>query len=69
MAQATDDFTTSRLVPLSVLFVDPTLRAAFRRAEDDGCGFAIDFAMLPDRPRCLDGGAAAVLDLECEEVL
>lgn len=41
--------------PLSSLFRDPVLRAAFRRAEDDGLTGELVEA---DRPRRLDGGAA-----------
>jgi hypothetical protein len=41
--------------PLSSLFVDPYLRAAFQAAEDDGlAGHMVD----TDHPRTLDGGAA-----------
>jgi hypothetical protein len=41
------------------LFSDPTLRTAFRRAEDSGLDASITFAVPPDRPNALTGGAAA----------
>lgn len=63
MARADRDDTT-RKIPLSKLFSDPVLRAAFRRAEGDGFDFSIAFALPPDRPRCLEGGAAADPELE-----
>lgn len=69
MPQAVSDHTTSRPIRLSQLFADPVLRTAFRRAEDTGLGFSIDFATPPERPRCLDGGAAAAIVRECEEVV
>ncbi len=41
--------------PLSTLFRDPFLRAAFLAAEDDGLAPAF---VESDHPRTLDGGAA-----------
>ncbi|MCW2200425.1 hypothetical protein M2227_002515 [Bradyrhizobium elkanii] len=58
MAQANNYSTTK---PLSTLFRDPVLRAAFSRAEDDGLSPSTVDA---DRPRTRDGGAAARLELE-----
>lgn len=49
---ATKQHTTK---PLSSLFRDPVLRAAFKAAEDDGLTGGLVEA---DRPRRLDGGAA-----------
>jgi hypothetical protein len=47
--------------PLSSLFTDPMLRAAFARAEQDGTA---PLAVMVDRPRVLTGGAAErVLEL------
>jgi len=44
--------------PLSSLFRDPVLRAAFRRAEDDGLtGELVEI----DRPRRLDGGVSETI--------
>lgn len=54
MARADSNHTTK---PLSSLFQDPVLRAAFRAAEDDGLSPAM---VDVDHPRRLDGGAAAV---------
>lgn len=68
MAQAASDVTTFRRIPLSRLFADPALRAAFRAAEDSGLDTSITFAIPPDPPRSLAGGAAAAIDLECEEI-
>lgn len=45
--------------PLSQLFRDPLLRAAFKAAEDDGLA-PVDI----DRPKTLCGGDAALLELE-----
>lgn len=48
-------------IPLSSLFSDPYVRAAFWRAERDQ---GETFAVPADRPRQLDGGAAErVLEL------
>jgi hypothetical protein len=59
MAQANSDPITSRRVKLSQLFVNPFVRDAFRRAEDNGdCNITVTFAGPPDRPRLLQGGAA-----------
>jgi hypothetical protein len=44
--------------PLSTLFVDPFLRAAFKAAEDDGLTGEL---VETDHPRTLDGGAAEVI--------
>jgi hypothetical protein len=52
MARATSNPITK---PLSSLFVDPFLRAAFQAAEDDGLAPAL---VETDHPRTLDGGAA-----------
>lgn len=52
MAQAANQSTTK---PLSSLFRDPVLRAAFKAAEDDGLSPS---AVHVDLPRRLDGGAA-----------
>ena len=41
--------------PLSAMFRDPYLRAAFQAAEDDGLAPAF---VESDHPRTLDGGAA-----------
>lgn len=41
--------------PLSALFTDPDVRAAFWRAERDGTA---PLAVMADRPRTLTGGAA-----------
>jgi hypothetical protein len=57
MARADRDVITSRMIPLSTLFTDPVLRAAFRRAEDADSMFAVP----PAKPRTLDGGAAEVV--------
>jgi hypothetical protein len=47
-------------IPLSSLFADPDLRAAFWRAErEDGQTYAVP----ADRPRILTGGAVAVREL------
>lgn len=47
--------TSQNSTPLSSLFADPALRAAFRRAErDQGEAFSVP----ADRPRNLTGGAA-----------
>ena len=48
-----------KTTPLSQLFNDPDLRAAFRRAEDDGDDFSV--FVESDHPRTLDGGAAEQL--------
>lgn len=56
MAQAANQSTTK---PLSSLFRDPVLRAAFRAAEDDGLA-PVDIG----RPKTLRGGDAALLELE-----
>jgi hypothetical protein len=61
MARADHEFIRIRTVPLSQLFADPVLRAAFKRAEDDGLNCSISFAMPPARPRTLDGGAAEIV--------
>ena len=46
---------SNNTTPLSSLFTDPDLRAAFWRAErDEGEAFAVP----ADRPRILTGGAA-----------
>lgn len=66
VARAERDSITLRRVPLSQLFADPSLRTAFRRAEDDGLECSIAFAIPPDLPKTLAGGTAA--ELECEEV-
>jgi hypothetical protein len=68
MAQATSNPTRK---PLSALFRDPFLVAAFRAAEDDGTapgmveiytGRDRDGALVSTfRPRQLDGGAAEVI--------
>ncbi|MCW2201346.1 hypothetical protein M2227_003436 [Bradyrhizobium elkanii] len=58
MAQATKQSTTK---PLSSLFRDPVLRAAFEAAELDGLAPA---AVIVDRPRDLDGGAVVRPELE-----
>lgn len=60
MARATAINTTK---PLSSLFVDPFLVAAFRAAEDDGLAPAL---VETDDPRQLDGGAVERV-LEREE--
>jgi hypothetical protein len=52
MARADSKHTTK---PLSALFRDPFLRAAFKAAEDDGLAPAL---VETDHPRTLDGGAA-----------
>ncbi|MCP1915895.1 hypothetical protein J2R96_008375 [Bradyrhizobium elkanii] len=52
MARATANHSTK---PLSSLFRDPMLRAAFKAAEDDGLTGEL---VETDRPRRLDGGAA-----------
>jgi hypothetical protein len=57
MIRAKSDFTLSRAIPLSSLFTDPLVAAAFRRAEEDD---SLTFA-VPSRPRTLDGGAAEVV--------
>ena len=55
MARAIKPSTTK---PLSSLFRDPVLRAAFRRAEDDGLtGELVEI----DRPRRLEGGASETI--------
>lgn len=59
MAKATLYVTTK---PLSEHFTDPALRAMFRRAEDDGT--APQFVEIEDEPKTLDGGAAAVREVE-----
>jgi hypothetical protein len=41
--------------PLSTMFRDPFVRAAFQAAEDDGLAPAL---VETDHPRTLDGGAA-----------
>jgi hypothetical protein len=51
MAQAKHHSTTN---PLSTLFRDPYVRAAFEAAERDGLAPAL---VETDRPRTLDGGA------------
>lgn len=56
MAQATHQIITSPEIPLSQLFTDPRLRYAFWRAEREQGGSA---AASTDRPRVLQGGAAA----------
>jgi hypothetical protein len=56
MAQADSQNTT----PLSAMFTDPTLRAAFERAERDGTA---PLAVAADRPRILTGGGVAVREL------
>ncbi|MEY9607269.1 hypothetical protein ABIF21_000143 [Bradyrhizobium elkanii] len=58
MAQATNQFSTK---PLSSLFRDPVLRAAFKAAEDEGLSPS---PVVVDLPRTLDGGAAARPELE-----
>jgi hypothetical protein len=58
MAQATGGHIRSRAIPLSSLFTDPVFRPAFRRAEDSGAPFMINFAVPPDRPRPLEGRVA-----------
>ncbi|WP_160321828.1 hypothetical protein [Bradyrhizobium pachyrhizi] len=45
----------SNTKPLSQLFRDPFLRAAFAAAENDGLNGEL---VETDRPRTLDGGAA-----------
>jgi hypothetical protein len=52
--------TLENSTPLSHLFTDPDVRAAFWRAEQD---LGDDYAalVLTDHPRTLDGGAAALL--------
>jgi hypothetical protein len=63
---ARNDTVALRRIPLSQLFTDPVLRSAFRRAEEDGLDCSIVFAMPPDRPRTLAGGAAEPLGESCE---
>jgi hypothetical protein len=48
---------SSARVPLSDLFQDPFLRAAFKAAEDDGLAPGL---VEIDHPKILDGGAAEV---------
>ncbi|MGY2920544.1 hypothetical protein [Bradyrhizobium sp. USDA 3262] len=55
MAQATQQSTTK---PLSSLFRDPVLRAAFEAAERDGMTPSL---VESDHPRLLNGGAAEVI--------
>jgi hypothetical protein len=64
MAQANRSYITLRTIPLSDLFTDPVLRLAFKRAEDSGFSPSITFAIPPDRPRVLHGGAMAIRELE-----
>jgi hypothetical protein len=52
MAKADSQTTT----PLSALFTDPALRAAFWRAERDGTA---PLAVTVERPRILTGGNVA----------
>jgi len=60
MAQAINQTTTSdrRGLPLSTLFTDPIVAAAFRRAEDDG-----SLVVLPVNPRPLTDSAAEKMEL------
>ncbi|MDI2103945.1 hypothetical protein [Bradyrhizobium sp. Mp64] len=58
MARATSNHTTK---PLSSLFRDPVLRAAFKAAEDDGLSPSM---VDVDQPPHLDGGTAARPELE-----
>lgn len=50
--------TSNPITKLSSLFVDPFLKAAFERAEDDGLTGEL---VETDHPRHLDGGAAEVI--------
>jgi hypothetical protein len=60
MAQATLIPTTPRdgSLPLSALFTDPVIAAAFRRAEDEG-----SLVTLPTNPRPLTDSAAEKMEL------
>jgi hypothetical protein len=48
----------SIIKPLSAMFADPFLRAAFKAAEDDGLA---PFMAEADHPKHLNGGAAEVI--------
>lgn len=63
MAQAAANHTT---VSLSSLIRDPFVRAAFRRAEDDGLSPS---PVAVDHPRTLDGGAAETVPATGRRVL
>ncbi|MCP1969689.1 hypothetical protein [Bradyrhizobium elkanii] len=63
MAQAAHQSITK---PLSSLFRDPVLRAAFKAAEDDGLTGELVNA---HNPRTLDGGAAETIPAPARRVL
>jgi hypothetical protein len=52
-----------KTTPLSQLFKDPDVRAAFWRAERDH-GAAAALGVTADRPRSLDGGEAVAVERE-----
>jgi hypothetical protein len=62
MRQADRVHSTRASIRLSELFTDPLVRAAFRRAEDDGHAFAVPASP----PRTLEGGAAVRPAIEPE---
>lgn len=64
MAQADRERTLAPKTRLSELFTDPLVRAAFRRAEEDGHAFAVP----APPPGTLEGGAAVRPAMEPETV-